>query len=183
MYKHVYLSIDPGTSMLGTAINAINMNNQWEILHACTTNIELVVRHTYPSEQIMVHGERFFKNMACGRVVEKFADDWWVNDVVSESPYMGRFPQAFAALTECMHSMRNAMYSQNPNRVFHTIDPSTIKKSVGVSGKSGDKELMRKAVQNIAGSMVNVDWLDEHAIDSIAVGYSWYRSVWMGQSI
>lgn len=42
---------------------------------------------------------------------------------------------------------------------------------------------MRKAVQNIAGSMVNVDWLDEHAIDSIAVGYSWYRSVWMGQSI
>ena len=96
---------------------------------------------------------------------------------------MERTVKAFAALTECMHSMRNAMYSQNPNRVFHTIDPSTIKKSVGVSGKSGDKELMRKAVQGIAGSMVNVDWLDEHAIDSIAVGYSWYRSVWMGQSI
>ena len=42
---------------------------------------------------------------------------------------------------------------------------------------------MRQAVQRIAGSMVNVDWLDEHAIDSIAVGYAWYRSVWMGQSI
>jgi hypothetical protein len=183
MYKHVYLSIDPGTAMLGTTINAITMNDQYVVLHSCTTNIELVVRHTYPTEQIMVHGERFFKNMACARVVDKFATAWWVNDVVSESPYMGRFPQAFGALTECMAAMRNALYVHNPNRALHTIDPSTIKKSVGVSGKSGDKELMRQAVQRIAGSMVNVDWLDEHAIDSIAVGYAWYRSVWMGQSI
>ena len=183
MYRHIYLSIDPGTSMLGTTINAITMDNQWVVLHSCTTNIELVVRHTYPPEQIAIHGERFFKDQACARVIGKFADAWWINVAVSESPYMGSFPQAFGALTECMISMRYALFGHNPNRVLHTIDPSTIKKSVGVSGKSGDKELMRQAIQKIAGSMVNVDWLDEHAIDSIAVGYAWYRSVWMGQSI
>lgn len=180
MYRHIYLSIDPGTTMLGTTINAITMDNQWVVLHSCTTNIGLVVRHSFPTELIEIHGERFFKNMTCGNVVNKMATDWLVNSVVSESPYMGRFALAFAALTECMHSIRNALYQVDPNRLLHTIDPSSIKKCVGVSGKSGDKNLMRNAVSTLAGSMVNIDYLDEHAIDSIAVGYAWYRTVWLG---
>lgn len=183
MYKHVYLAIDPGTSMLGTSIHAITADDQWVVLHATTTNIELVVRHTYPSNLVEMHGTRFYRNLVCGAVVLNFANSWMVNDCVSESPYMGRFANAFAALTECMASMRTALYQRDPNRPLFTIDPSTIKKSVGVSGKSGDKELMRAAVQRIAGHMVNINYLDEHAIDSIAVGYAWYRSVWLGKTL
>jgi hypothetical protein len=65
---------------------------------------------------------------------------------------------------------------------FDTIDPSTIKKSIGVKGNSGDKELMREAVRKITNNSVPVDIMDEHSIDSIAIGYAWYRSVWLGQS-
>lgn len=178
MFKYIYLSIDPGTSSLGTAINGITHDNKWVILDAHTTNINLVVRHRYPYELVDTHSERYFKVKACGEVIYKIASAWGVNGVVSESPYMGRFPQAFAALTECMLSMRNAAYDFNPNRAMFTIDPSTIKKAVGVSGKSGDKNLMRNAVNGLVIDMgINTDILDEHAIDAIAVGYTYYRSV------
>lgn len=182
MYQFIYLSIDPGTSMLGTTVNAITPDNQWVVLHTCTTNISALLQHKYPKYLLELHGERFFKSQLAGEVISKFAIDWDVNKIVSESPYMGKFAQAFAALTECMLCMRLSGYAYDPYTLMGTLDPATIKNHVGVKGNSGDKEKMREAVRKIAGNMVNVDLLDEHAIDSIAVGYAWYRAAWLGLS-
>ncbi len=181
MYRFIYLSIDPG-NMLGTTINAITPDNQWCVLHTHTTNVNALIYHKFPRELIELQGERLFREIVTTEIVQKFATDWGVNIVVSESPYMGRFPQAFATLTECMVAIRKACYNYNAYMNFDTIDPSTIKKSVGVKGNSGDKELMREAVRKITNNSVPVDIMDEHSIDSIAIGYAWYRTVWLGQS-
>ncbi|MOA47364.1 hypothetical protein D3C78_1699920 [compost metagenome] len=57
------------------------------------------------------------------------------------------------------------------------IDPSTVKKAIGVPGNSSDKELVRKAVYALPNlenlSDRELDSLSEHAIDSIAVAH-WY---------
>lgn len=180
MYQFIYLSIDPGTSMLGTTINAITPENEWVVLHSHTTNVGALIQHKYRKDLINLHGERFYKSLLAGEVILKFASTWNVNKIVSESPYMGKFPQAFSALTECLMGMRLAGYEYDPFNVVDVIDPARIKNHVGVKGNSGDKEKMREAVRKIAGHMVNVDLLDEHSIDSIAVGYAWYRSRWLG---
>lgn len=180
MYRFVYLSIDPGTSHLGTTLNAITEDNQWCVLHTTTTNVAALVYHKYPKHLIELYGERFFKSKVCEEVVYNFATAWQVNQIVSESPYMGRFPQAFAALTECLTMIKNAAYHHNPNVPLHLIDPATIKNHVGVKGNSGDKNKMTDAVARLTGTSYNLQHLDEHGIDSIAVGYAWYRSIWLG---
>ena len=181
MYRFIYLSIDPG-NMLGTTINAITPDNQWCVLHTHTTNVNALIYHKFPRELIELQGERLFREIVTTEIVQKFATDWGVNIVVSESPYMGRFPQAFATLTECMVAIRKACYNYNAYMNFDTIDPSTIKKSVGVKWKRGDKELIREAVRKLTNNSVPVDIMDEHSIDSIVMAYAWYRSVGLGQS-
>lgn len=107
-----------------------------------------------------------------------------VHGVASECPYMGRFPQAYAALTECLTSIRSAVHDYDPTLVLHEIDPATVKMNVNVNGKSGDKQLMTNAVTELIKTgrilntgLVNIGLLDEHAIDAIAVGYAHIRRV------
>lgn len=180
MYQLIYLTIDPGTNMLGTTVNAITHDNQWVPLHTYTTNIKSLLQHKYPANLIELHGERFFKALLCGEVIFNIAKAWDVSQIVSESPYMGKFPQAFGALTECLFAMRCCGYDYDHFISFDTIDPATIKNHVGVKGNSGDKNMMKVAVQQLVGNAIDLRYADEHSIDSLAVGYAWYRSVWLG---
>lgn len=182
MYQLIYLSIDPGTNMLGTTINAITHDNRWVVLNTHTTNIKALLQHRFPPHLIELHGERFFKALLCGEVIFKLSKTWDVSAIVSESPYMGKFPQAFGALTECLFAMRCHGYEFDSHIQFNTIDPATIKNHVGVKGNSGNKALMKAAVQRLVGSMLDIEYADEHSVDSMSVGYAWYRSVWLGLS-
>ncbi len=182
MYQLIYMSIDPGTNMLGTTINAITSDNRWVVLNTHTTNIKALLQHRFPPHLIELHGERFFKALLCGEVIFKLAQAWDITQIVSESPYMGKFPQAFGALTECLFAMRCYGYEFDSHIAFNTIDPATIKNHVGVKGNNGDKLLMKAAIERIVNGAIDIRYADEHSIDSMGVGYAWYRSVWLGLS-
>ncbi|HEX9137653.1 MAG TPA: hypothetical protein VF905_12020, partial [Nitrospirota bacterium] len=55
------------------------------------------------------------------------------------------------------------------------IDPSSIKKAVGVKGTSDDKHAMTEAIKKIPEIMDvligDIDTMDNNAVDAIAVGY------------
>lgn len=170
-----YMSIDPGTNSLGIAINGIDLQTgEKKVLHSTTTNIDRLVEWMYGETVIPIHGLRYAKVLCCQEVIFKFLVSWNIQAVVSESPYMGRFPQAFSALVECMQAMRMAAYRYNPNMPFNVIDPSTVKMVLGVKGNSGDKSLMTSAVTRVVGDHHDVQYLDEHAIDAIAVGHAFF---------
>jgi Holliday junction resolvasome RuvABC endonuclease subunit len=93
--------------------------------------------------------------------------------IIAESPYMGRFPQAFAALVECVSLIRNTVYSYNRYLPLYQVDPPTAKKAAGVKiVKKSDKEDVRRALR----ARTDIEWqvdlesLDEHSVDSVAVG-------------
>ena len=127
---------------------------------------------------IQLHGEKIAKLIALQRAMVKMFNAWEPHWIVSESPYMGRFPQAFAALTECLDMIRRSVIDYNKVLPLDSIDPSSVKKGVGVSGKSGDKDKMSKALTNLVkvGKLtlaegIDLDSLDEHSIDATAVAY------------
>lgn len=181
MYCYRFVSIDPGTTHMGMTVHGVTKDHQWHVLHTCSVDIKTLTTHLYPEEWILHHGMRFCQMLTIQRTLRKMIEDWEVQSVVSESPYMGKFAQAFSALTECLLSMRMIIYEINPALRFDTIDPSTIKKSVGVSGRSGDKELMRAAAKRLVGDYIYIDHYDEHAVDSICIGYSWFRAIYCGE--
>lgn len=169
------MSIDPGTNTMGVSVLFIDLINKRIHLEYVKTLTAAKTLNQY--EQYMeIHGERSARLFSHEIALNDLMNHWGIHGLVSESPYLGRFPQAFGALVECMSVIRKAVYTFNPFMTVFTIDPATVKMAVGVSGKSGDKQAMARAVKGlhdfIVNPNINLEDLDEHSIDSAAVGYA-----------
>lgn len=177
------IAVDPGTNSLGVAVLDIDIQTHVVTVRHATTIDILKQSQNYP-QLIAVHGERVSKLHSVEVSLYKLFKAWKPDEIVSEAPYMGRFPQAYAALIECIGSIRRAVMEYNRALPLPSIDPATVKKTVGVSGKSGDKDAMRGAIQRQSDLVFNVlvDDLDEHSIDAIAVGYAFYKSRSQGRA-
>jgi Holliday junction resolvasome RuvABC endonuclease subunit len=178
------LAIDPGSSTMGVAILDISPSDfKPTVMHVTTVNVQALLTH-YETTALM-HGERIARLIAVEKTMYKLLSVWEPELVVSESPYMGRFPQAYAVLVDCLSAIRRALNSYDPTQMLHTIDPASIKKAVGVSGKSGDKEAMKRAVCALSDLNVDPDVdltaIDEHSNDAIAAGYAQYKLLFTKQ--
>ena len=177
-----YIAIDPGSNTLGLSVFDVNLVTMEEsVLEAVTFNGEkLSARSPYVNE---VHGDKFARLKAHEENLVRLMFKWKPNAVICESPFLGRFPQAFAALTETLSMIRRAVYAYDPTICLETVDPPTAKLAVGVSGKGKDKEDVRQGVlklreQGVKFNMVaRLEDLDEHSIDSIAVGHHKYLRI------
>lgn len=167
------MAIDPGTNSIGVSILDLDL---------LTFKINLIWSDTfhpdkslkYMSTYVSRHGDLDAKLQVIEDLLLDLMLDYDVDDIVSESPYMGRFAAAFGALTKCLGAIDKAVRNYDYTLDLYLIDPSTVKSNVGVSGKSGDKNLVKQAVLMLPFiniNNINLHYLDEHSIDSIAVGY------------
>lgn len=171
-------SIDPGSNHVGFAMSEISSDfKSITVVDATTVNLpKLLNRNEQPRAKLF--GDKVAKLHILRHAVTRYAEAWNPLCVVSETPYMGKFPQAYGALMECYFSIRLGLSDYNRSMILHGIDPSSVKASVGVNGRSDDKELVRKALLKLPDLILDVQLLhlDEHAIDAIAVAYSYYKS-------
>ncbi len=172
------LAIDPGSKTMGVSLLEFDFDTRenW-VLDSFTIDADRRVGTiSYVSDY---HGDRATKLLTHHRALKRLLEEWEPDAVVSESPYMGRFPQAFEALTDTMNVIRSAVREYNMFLHLHKFDPATVKTAVGVSGKSGDKEAIRRALQGLPDlrftESVLLSELDEHSVDSIAVGYAFTK--------
>lgn len=174
------LSIDPGSNSMGIAVIDVSpVDFKPTVVHAATVNVHALLSHYETTAQM--HGDRIARLIAVEKTMYKLLSVWEPEMVVSESPYMGRFPQAYAVLVDCLSAIRRALNDYDPTQMLHTIDPASIKKAVGVSGKSGDKEAMKRAVRALSDLSVDtclhMSEIDEHSNDAIAAGYAQYKQI------
>ena len=164
------LSIDPGTNHTGVSILDVSKDGI-EVIFAETINaVKLARQH----ESITwVYGSRFARIRVTGDRISHLLDEYEPNMVITELPYMGRFAQSFGALTELVAEFKSRVYCYDPSMPLDGIDPSSVKKHMGVKGTSNDKDEMTVALEKRCLSYskyINPSNLDEHAIDSICVG-------------
>lgn len=172
------IGIDPGTDTLGASVLELDLADR---------TISIVTSQTFHGSQLIrgykemedTYGARFARLYALeDLLVEAFRDER-PHSIISESPYFNsRRPQAYGALVEAMSMIRRAVHRYCPRMPLLVVDPASNKANLKVSGKSGDKDLMKKAVINCPNLLnprfVNLNTLDEHSIDSLAVAY--YRA-------
>lgn len=173
---HRLLAIDPGFNF-GVAIVELNFDDDvCTVLHTHTFDIFKVavgVHHRI----FEIHGERVAKLMAIETIVSRLMHAWKVSGIVSEAPYLGRFPSSFQSLTECLMAIRNGIFRYSDEMPLIQYDPTTVKYSVGAP-KSKDKGTVKDAIAKL-------DWVrftdpntlntaDEHSIDACAVGLTHY---------
>lgn len=122
-----------------------------------------------------LHGNRVVRLMVLHDRITEFLTMVRPHAVIVEGNYLGRFANAFGSLVECVTIIRNAVYEYDPFMPIHLVDPTTVKTNIGmVRIKGTDKEDVRRALGNLKSldwGSVNIDDLDEHSIDSVAIAY------------
>ncbi len=169
-----FISIDPGTTHIGFSI--------W-VVDAVTLEIVNVNAFTLHYTSIIdkeleeKFGSRFIKLLAIEKAFKELLETHKPNSVACESPfYFFKRPGAFAPLVETLYILKRAVFNYDVSVPFITYDPSSIKNSIGAKGNS-DKEIMKNTMSNFKEIPISLEFinsLDEHSIDSIAVGYCHY---------
>ena len=172
------IGIDPGTDTLG--VSALDVD-----LH--TAGVSVIDSRTLLGSQLIrgnqrvadLYGSRFARLQALEQSLGYYFHDFRPHAIISESPYFNKNrPQAYGALVEAMGMLQRAVYTYCSSICLETVDPASNKANLGVSGKSGDKDLMKAAVLRLhqLGNPNEIDLalLDEHSIDSLTVG--WYKA-------
>lgn len=169
------IGIDPGTEKIGICACEFTVDGL-RVVDAYTIKTSMLVNRHY-GEYANRYGDRAAQIKAGVDACLKYIDAWGGSMIAYESPYLGKHAQAYGSGVEIMTLMHESFRRQNQFMRFLTIDPATVKTSVSVSGKSGDKLMVRKGVLESKFLTLSdfVLQLDEHAIDSIAVALSAYR--------
>jgi len=166
------LSIDPGSYNLGFAVIDIDV----ALRTATVVNAGTFYSKGAPEQwQFLaeIQGERFTRFHYLYQAVSDLLVQTQPQWVISEAPYLGKFLQAYEALVECLSMVRQAVYHYNPALPLETVDPPSVKKAVGASGRSKDKDIVRVALSQMSKLHwrdTTINTLDEHAIDAVAVG-------------
>jgi Holliday junction resolvasome RuvABC endonuclease subunit len=170
----VLVGIDPSLDNLGFAVLVVDVD---------TKNVYIPFVETfYGKKQIKsnpviveTHGDRTAKQYTQRENLIRQFNIWKPDCVSVEQPFLGRFPAAYGSLMECMSVIKSALIDYMPIIPLMPIDPPNVKLAVGVAHNSKDKDEMIAAVKVVDDitydPSIDLDSLDEHSCDAIAVGY------------
>lgn len=169
------IGIDPGSTNLGIGIITIDL----ETLKIIAT------------DAFTIHGDksRHYRNISevhPARIQRIKAIEEELYDVLyfyrpfiisSESPFFGRFAQAFMVLVEVIGAIRNALWRYDQNKELFLIDPPTVKKALGATS-AAKKESVAEALSKLKALNLQkpIETLDEHSVDAVGVAYGAYKN-------
>jgi Holliday junction resolvasome RuvABC endonuclease subunit len=169
------LGIDPGVNNTGIAIFDL------DFFHKKILSIEAYTLVNSKLPNYTGLDEEFFPERTVKLYKLKAAINYVLNSVnpcivACESPFYNRLrPMAYGSLLEVLNAIHVSIIEYNHNVQFYTIEPLLVKKTIGagmMKGKVDVKDSMLKRNDIMSVLKNNIDALDEHSIDAIAVGYS-----------
>lgn len=172
------LGIDPGLNNTGVAVFQIDAYSRMiQSIVAFTINTNRLVDTTGIDDEL--HTDRIIKLYKLKQSIQTTIAQ--VNPVViacESAFYNPKFPMAYPALVEAIDFIQSAAIEVNGNIVFRTIEPKVIKKIVGAGMDKGKLDV-KAAVANTPSLMqalqMNLELLDQHSIDAIAIGYTFLK--------
>lgn len=172
------LAIDPGLNNTGVAIFDVNYYHQ-EVVSITAFTIVNDKLKIETGLDLDIHSERVNKLCKLRFAMRSLLNEVQPVCVVSESPFYNRFrPMAYGALLEVLSEFRGAIMDYNPNIGFTTVAPLLVKSTVGAGAQKGKLDVTAaiKRIPEIANvCKVDIDKLDEHSIDAIAVGHTFIK--------
>lgn len=173
-------SIDPGSDTMGISFLDVDIWSN-RIIVVSSVTIKASRQPGLYEHLADVRGTRRVRIDRLGETFFRLLCAYRPDLVVAESPYMGRFVTAFEALVECRLMIREVLWSYDRSMTLQLVEPTVAKQAVGAIVKKGSKENVRDSVLILE----DLEWapdvpafsLDEHSIDSIAVGYAKAKEV------
>ena len=180
------VSIDPGLTTCGISIFELNTLTH-EIVSISSFTIDTDKLSDTSGLFSDIVSERYIKIYKLCNCITSIIQACDAKIVVSEAPFYNRFmPMAYGALLEVVSSIQHAVITLSNDIVFTSYAPQQVKMSVGAAGKKG-KDIMKESIAKISHLFEKIvsdyELLDEHSIDSIAVGFTFLemrsgKNVW-----
>lgn len=168
------LACDPGSSYTGIAILDLYSDGTIRVPFVETIDATYLIKRT--QDVVFKYGEKYARILAIITQIENILNIYNPEIVSIEAPfYNPKRPRAYGVLCEVVSVIKYTIYRFSQVIPFYEIDPSSIKKSIGVSGTSGDKALMLENLTKIGllyEEHLSYWSFDEHSIDALAVGYT-----------
>lgn len=173
------IAIDPGTDTLGVAIIDVDFE---------TYEQTLVFGHTFKAskdikgydDMCVMRGPKDARLLSHSRRLKELLVCTEPTIICAESPFLQRGKvNAYEALVECYAMLRATVWDYTPSMKLHRIDPITAKNYCGVSHIKTDKTHVEAAIRSLyagrLGPGVDLNALDEHTFDAVAVGNALVR--------
>ena len=173
------VSIDPGSRFCGVCAYEFSTSlDTMRVLDAYTLRMHRIHRTRTLCDE-MDEPPTLERLRELEDALYRFSAAWKPGLVSCESAYFKQQPKPYEILTLCIGAARSALRRYEPEQRLNLIEPSVIKNAVGVGGGSGDKDLVRGALQRIPDLLLPDNFLElsEHAVDSIAIGYAGFLSL------
>lgn len=172
------LAIDPGLNNIGVAVFDINaVDVSITKITALTLKEERVLQRVTLDDDYVP--ERTIKRQRMVDAVMRVVRSTDPVVFVSESPFFNRSkPGSFAVLTEVISDIFHEVLSYNNNIRLLVVEPLLVKHTLGVAGQKGKEvvcEAMAKMPEIVTLLETPLETLDEHAIDAIGVGYTFFK--------
>ena len=167
--------LDPGTDTMGVSLLTLDLVTGQR---GCTFSYTFHAANWIDPNSFtyQFQGARYARLERHHFALREFFSELQPHIIVSEAPFLGRFPQSYAALLDCIATIRNTVADYDPTMPLEMVDPPSAKKAVGVNPRGAQKDDVRRAVLKLPiawAKGIDPCNLEEHAIDSIAVG--WWR--------
>ena len=178
------VGIDPGSSCLGLAILEFNIITN-EIIRTTAKTFE--ANKTIDKKDFFteIHGERFARIKSLKESILSALYSSKPVYIACESPfYCSRMPNAYGVLMEVLVAIKESIFEYDCSKVIQLMDPPNVKKSIKAKGNA-KKEEMKTCL--LALTEINYDGdiedLDEHSIDAVAVAYGCFKELYKNETI
>lgn len=181
--------VDPGINLGVSCLEVDVTTKQITTLDTHTLSLNDIANAHY-SEMVESQGLVVTRIVVIEDALKKYASFWLPDFIVHETAFsahgrrFGGSIESFASLRENILGIKLAACRYDPTLPVIAVNPSTVKYCV-VGEKSDDKNQMKLGLlskTDLDLSSVNVDELDQHAIDSIGIGYTFIQKQIFGDS-
>lgn len=175
------VGLDPGSDNLGVCIMRVDVFTQ----KIFSTEAFTLRGSQLPGSEWMasLHNDRFKRIQSLKTNLILLFRQIQPLCIAVESPFFNHFrPQAYGVLMEVLNAIREAVCEYDVWQAPYLIDPSSVKNAVGCLGNA-NKDAVRAAILNLQdiGAMQNLQTLDEHSLDAIAVAYCRVKRLFIGE--
>lgn len=178
------MSVDPGTDTLGVSLlEADTYENTCVVVNTTTlVGTELLKKTDFGKSLLTTHKVKYQRLSALRKQLYIYYRTYHPHVICCEGNFMGASMSSFASLVEAAYMVRNLAFELDPYAYFTEISPSEGKASVNLHDK---KTKVRDAIKKeLDGNNalrlskdVHLDDLDEHGLDSIIIGYAFYKQL------
>lgn len=166
------LSIDPGTDTLGVSVFDVDLRQKRKVLvTAFTYTASKHIDGLLDNSQWEMIDEKYLRLQRHYGHMLDILNYYQPHLIYHENAFMGKFPKAYEGLVQCLSEIKRAAKDYNPYIPVTGLAPMEAKSYIG--GISKDQVLNSvKRIKDLENLYPIINTLDEHAVDSIAIGYT-----------